>query len=262
MVIWVLYPINKGIGGLKSLFFNFKHLRNLERFMLNANSFKSSYQLFDNLRFAENLIELNLNEMNIGNEGLEELSKSFKHLKNLEFLHLNNNNITSVGVENMSDFENLENLKELNLSNNNLKAEGCLFLKFNKNLEVLNLWANDIKVDGVKNVFSNIRHEFNLSEISFSQNNIDDKEKNGKADGLIFILKNLINFRKIKTINFTANYLNQNSFYHLLYYYPIIKTRRINLNICDCPSHSDLNNGVKGEFEKLAKDDGLVKFSI
>jgi Ran GTPase-activating protein (RanGAP) involved in mRNA processing and transport len=231
--------------------------------MINGNSFDSSYALLNNLKFVENLNELNMNELKIGDEGLKELSKSFKYLKNLEFLHLNNNRITAAGIENMKEFSMLTNLKELNLSNNLLKAEGCSYLKFNKNLEVLNLWANDIRVEGVKNLLSNIRSDFNLREISFSQNNIDDKEKNGKADGMIFILKTVTNdLLNVKNINFSSNYLNQSSFYNLIYYYPIIKSRRIYLNICDCPSHSDLNNGVKGEFEKLSKDDGLVKFSI
>ena len=230
--------------------------------MLNANSFNSCYNLFDNFKYLPNLIELNLNEMKIGDIGMKELLKGLKNLKYLEYLHLNSNNITSAGMKEMSELKSLEKLKELNLSNNDLKAEGCFYLKVNKNLEVLNLWANDIRVEGVKNVFANIGPDYNLKEIIFSQNNIDDKDKNGKADGLIFILKSLLVHKKIRSINFTANNLNQNSFYNLVYYYPIVKTRRIKLNICDCPSHSDLSNGVKGEFEKLSKDDGLVKFSV
>ena len=234
--------------------------------MLNANSFGSMYKLFDNLRFVENLIELNLNEMKIGDEGIKELSKSFKSLVNLELLHLNSNDISSQGMV-MCHFDHLENLKELNLSNNKLKSEGCSHLNINKKLEVLNLWANDIMVDGVKNFFekNNYKEDFNLREISFSQNNIDEKEKTGKADGLIFILKRIFYYKRIRSINFSANYLNQNSFYNLIYYYPIIKTRNISLNISDCPSHSDLNNGVKGAFETLVKEDhleNLVKFSI
>ena len=88
-----------------------------------------------------------------------------------------------IGMAKIGDIEVLGSLKEYNLSNNKLKAEGCSFLKVNENLEVLNLWENNIKVEGVKNLFRNLKNHYNLKEINLSQNNIDDKEKEGKQQG-------------------------------------------------------------------------------
>jgi len=70
----------------------------------------------------------------------------------------------------------------------------------------------------------------------------------------------LVNFPNLKNINFSANYLNESSYKKLIAFAPILTCRRICLNLSDCPAHSDLNNTVKGEFEKLCREDSLVTF--
>ena len=110
-----------------------------------------------------NIEKLDLSSKNIGNEGLEYLSKiEFKKLKNLD---LSNNNISNISALKSIKFKNLEildlsnnkisdidvlekvsfkGLKELNLNNNKITNINILEKVNFKELKILNLHKNNI----------------------------------------------------------------------------------------------------------------------
>ena len=112
-----------------------------------------------------NIEKLDLSSKNIGNEGLEYLSKiEFKKLKNLD---LSNNNISNISALKSIKFKNLE---ILDLSNNKISDIDVLEKVSFKGLKELNL--NNNKITNI-----NILEKVNFNELkilNLHKNNISD----------------------------------------------------------------------------------------
>ena len=112
-----------------------------------------------------NIEKLDLSSKNIGNEGLEYLSKiEFKKLKNLD---LSNNNISNINALKSIKFKNLE---ILDLSNNKISDIDVLEKVSFKGLKELNL--NNNKITNI-----NILEKVNFNELkilNLHKNNISD----------------------------------------------------------------------------------------
>ena len=112
---------------------------------------------------------LNLNNLNLGNDGLICLRKN--NFENLESLNLENNDINDIAC--FSKWK-LKRLKELNLSKNDIKDIGIIkeILNSCNNLEKIDLSENQIdslKVLDNEEIFKNN----NLKEIIIRNNKLD-----------------------------------------------------------------------------------------
>ena len=155
--------------------------------------------LLSALKFKENIIELNLGNNDIGNEGCYCLGNLLRINTNLSVLILSFCKINNIslkfllkGLKHNGEYEKYY-LTQLNLSDNNITEEGgeylgAILIYFNK-LQWFNISNNKINNNGAKKLFqsynyilnkesandSNINHSLNLSNISniSNGNNID-----------------------------------------------------------------------------------------
>ena len=157
----------------------------------------------------DNIIELNLEEINLGPSDIKYLTTNF-NLKNLQILDLNSNSIKSKGVLYLSQFK-FCSLKFLNVSNNKIGDEGVNYIVngFFQRLTSLHLSNNSISSEGIKYL---VKAEFinNLIVLSLSDNlNIGDT-------GIRYIKENkkwnklkILNLENIGLTDVGLNYLNQ-----------------------------------------------------
>ncbi len=106
----------------------------------------------------------------------------FVNNKTIQYLHLDNNSIGSVGA---SILTKNSTITDLSLSNNNIDDDGAKNLAANKKLEYLNLSKNSIKDPGATAFASLSRDATNLLTLDVSFNHISpsgvDVLKNNKA---------------------------------------------------------------------------------
>ena len=145
-------------------------------------------QLYNTLRHLKNLTYLNLNELQIGDKGLESLGNVMENFSFLEELHLDSNKITLKDIKNHEFFEKQKKLKVLSISNNEIDEKGCFFfssLNF-KSLERLILANNQIKSKGLQIILQNLKEDNNLIELNVANNKIDkifeEKEEDKKEN--------------------------------------------------------------------------------
>ena len=146
--------------------------------------------LLSAIKFKENIIELNLSNNDIGNEGCFCLGKLLRINKNLSILILSFCKINNIslklllkGLKNNNEYENYY-LTQLNLSDNNISEEGGEFLgtiliHFNK-LQWFNISNNKINNNGAKKLFQAYKYILN-KEIYNNDNNLNLNNNNNST---------------------------------------------------------------------------------
>ena len=146
--------------------------------------------LLSAIKFKENIIELNLSNNDIGNEGCFCLGKLLRINKNLSILILSFCKINNIslklllkGLKNNNEYENYY-LTQLNLSDNNISEEGGEFLgtiliHFNK-LQWFNISNNKINNNGAKKLFQAYKYILN-KEIYNNDNNLNLNNNNSST---------------------------------------------------------------------------------
>ncbi len=166
---------------------------------------------------SNNLKEINIPLCNIGNKGLELLSKI--EIKDLKRLILEKNNITNINVLEISNFPNLE---KLYLNNNKISDITVLQkVKFEK-LENLNLSQNEITdINVLEKVNFPLLKKLKLNNNKISDINVFSKVKLEKLETLYLGNNDIIditvfekvNFKGLKLLDLKQNYIdNINSF--------------------------------------------------
>ena len=138
--------------------------------------------LLSALKFKENIIELNLSNNDIGNEGCYCLGNLLRINKNLSILILSFCKIVNTslkfllkGLKHNGEYEKYY-LTHLNLSDNNITEEGgeylgAILIYFNK-LQWFNISNNKINNNGAKKLFQSYNYILN-KEYSTNDNNIN-----------------------------------------------------------------------------------------
>ena len=176
--------------------------------------------LLNVLKFKENIIELNLSNNDIGNEGCYCLGNLLKINKNLSVLILSSCKIDNTslkfllkGLKYKSVLDKY-NLTQLNLSDNNITEEGgeylgIILIHFNK-LQWLNIANNKINNKGAKKLFQAYK-EILCTDYYKNNNNIDNiNNSNNNNNGNINYYINL-NITNNNSSSFNLNNLNINS---------------------------------------------------
>ena len=135
----------------------FKYFINLDRLYLSYNYFDSLPKYFENLSKLSNLSYLHLAENN-----LSSLPENFANLINLEELYLYGNNLESL----CDDFGQLINLSSLYIYNNHLESLPDSFCNLSN---LTTLYMEDNKISSLPQNFAKL---INLSSLSISYNNI------------------------------------------------------------------------------------------
>ena len=120
---------------------------------------------------------LNLKSLFIGDAGMEALSEFL--LPEIESLDLQENHISEIGVQVLSEKTSFKKLNVLNLSSNNIGDTGATELSKNtswKNLTTLDLWRNNIGGEGATELSKNTSWK-NLTTLDLSYNNIGAEGK-------------------------------------------------------------------------------------
>ena len=216
------WNINK-VYDINGMFENCFCLKNLEFFLQWENKIKDNNKNNKillkefNIKYNSNITDtkikkLNLVYKNLGNEGLNDLSKTkFRELKEiylsydkisdikglenfefdkLEILNLSSNNILNI---NLLEKLNCKELKELNLSQNKISDIKILEKVIFKKLENLDLRYNNL-LD--INIFEKVKFD-NLKELNLSQNKISD----------INVLEK-VKFNKLEILNLGFNHIS------------------------------------------------------
>ena len=172
-------------------------------------------------QYCKNLKYLNLENINLTNQGLKALQN--ENLKNLKYLNLSNNNITNVGLTYLDYFSNLTELVLFNM--NNLSDDYFLFLQENSNFYKINI----LRCDKQKLFLKFIRPNYNnfvlpnLTFLKIIENSIKihlilkelfqldkicsqikelDLSNTGMTDnGMLRLTKNISVFKNIELIN-------------------------------------------------------------
>ena len=151
--------------------------------------------LLSSLKFKENIIELNLSNNDIGNEGCYCLGNLLRINKNLSVLILSFCKIDNVslkfllkGLKYKSIYDKYY-LTQLNLSDNNITEEGgeylgLILVHFNK-LQWYNISNNKINNNGAIKLFkayNYILNNENISNLNGSNNNINNNNSNNNSE--------------------------------------------------------------------------------
>ena len=172
-------------------------------------------------QYCKNLKYLNLENINLTNQGLKALQN--ENLKNLKYLNLSNNNITNVGLTYLDYFSNLTELVLFNM--NNLSEDYFLFLQENTNFYKINILRCDKQKLFLKFVHPNYNNFVlpNLTFLKIIENSIKihlilkelfqldkicsqikelDLSNTGMTDnGMLRLTKNISVFKNIELIN-------------------------------------------------------------
>ena len=172
-------------------------------------------------QYCKNLKYLNLENINLTNQGLKALQN--ENLKNLKYLNLSNNNITNVGLTYLDYFSNLTELVLFNM--NNLSEDYFLFLQENTNFYKINIFRCDKQKLFLKFVHPNYNNFVlpNLTFLKIIENSIKihlilkelfqldkicsqikelDLSNTGMTDnGMFRLTKNISVFKNIELIN-------------------------------------------------------------
>ena len=172
-------------------------------------------------QYCKNLKYLNLENINLTNQGLKALQN--ENLKNLKYLNLSNNNITNVGLTYLDYFSNLTELVLFNM--NNLSEDYFLFLQENSNFYKINILRCDKQKLFLKFVHPNYNNFVlpNLTFLKIIENSIKihlilkelfqldkicsqikelDLSNTGMTDnGMLRLTKNISVFKNIELIN-------------------------------------------------------------
>jgi hypothetical protein len=115
------------------------------------------------------LNELCLNNISLDIECCKELSRMSS---NIETLYIGGCNITDEGLEHL--LGSLLNVKRLNLSDNRITNKSAIliasFIKSNSYINMLNLIANKINVDGYKIIYDAMKDNYSLEMVYFRYN--------------------------------------------------------------------------------------------
>ena len=172
-------------------------------------------------QYCKNLKYLNLENINLTNQGLKALQN--ENLKNLKYLNLSNNNITNVGLTYLDYFSNLTELVLFNM--NNLSEDYFLFLQENSNFYKINILRCDKQKLFLKFIHPNYNNFVlpNLTFLKIIENSIKihlilkellqldkicsqikelDLSNTGMTDnGMLRLTKNISVFKNIELIN-------------------------------------------------------------
>ena len=158
--------------------------------LLLTNCTLTSINLSDNLisdigaiHIAEclkknNLIELDLEINQVGDQGLKVLSKALRYNNSLDLLNLSFNNISNTGVNHLSKaMKTNQKLSQLLLMSNNItdaKKWITNLLKHNNSLQYLDISCNSIRNKGLEYFSNALGINESVTELNFSQNSIGD----------------------------------------------------------------------------------------
>ena len=214
----ILRIINPNLNFLEEKLNNLIDYLNMKKFILtniNLTNNKNIYLklLSENLKYLTNIKEIDFRNIELGNEGMNEISKNFKFFKYLEKINLSKNFISDQGMKLFSENLNyLENLKKLNLNKNKISDEGIKFLSENKNikfkLEILLLKENKIHFEGINYLIENINLIKYLKIFNLCFNYLE-------INGLNILNKNFEKFENLKTLNLSNNQIKKNCFNNL-----------------------------------------------
>ncbi len=203
----ILRIINPNLNVLEEKLNNLIDYLNMKKFILtniNLTNNKNYLKILsENLKYLINIKEIDFRNIELKNEGLNEISKNFKFFKNLEKLNLSKNFISNDGMKFFAEnLIYLENLKKLNLNNNLISDEGIKFLSENKKiifkLEILKLKENKIHFEGINFLIENINLIKYLKIFNISFNYLE-------IEGLKILNKNFEKFENLKTLNLSNN---------------------------------------------------------
>ena len=176
-----------------------------------------------------NLTTQNLQQNNIGDEGIKELTEALKTNTTLTTLNLQQKNIGDEDIKALAEaLKTNTTLTTLNLQQNNIGDEGiealAEALKTNKTLKTLNLQQNNIGDEGVKKLAFILFNEFNIT-----LKNIDLKFNDKiTSNGVFTELKSTIDKSDLYTIELNNNIGFTRIYDILLYNYIQINKQKLN----------------------------------
>ena len=223
--------------------------------------------LVNTLINSKSLVSLNIASNSITHKGGQLIFNSFINQQSIVDLNLssfecsNRNRLTSVGVDNITEFLNINNFIEtLSLSGNSIRNEGFFYIcqGLEKNLSLLNLDIsnNGINERGIKkgmefigtykinskinnlNISNNpilnggiilfasyFRNFPNLISLNLSYCGIEFK-------GFQKLLKTVPQLKKLESLNVSGNNLKSDNFFILKEYFSIFNIRNLNISKC------------------------------
>ena len=145
--------------------FEFNQINSIELTESNLND--------DNVKLLGNLFTENLENINLSNNNISDLSKfTNSNLKGLISLDLSNNKISD--IECLGNETNFNKLEKINLSNNNIKMIKKVNIKSLKHLDLLN---NEIN-EGIKEFMENNKIYSDSLNLTFNDNSVLFKFEN------------------------------------------------------------------------------------
>ena len=186
-----------------------------------------------------NLKDINIPLCNIGNEGLELISKI--EIKELKRLILENNNITNINALEKSKFVNLE---KLYLNKNKISDINVLQnVKFEK-LQNLNLGENEIiDINILEKVNFPLLKKLKLNNNKISDINVLSKVKFEKLEILYLDSNNIIDISVFEKVNFKELKLLDLSRNHIININPLENNRFENLEELNL-KNNDINSSL------------------
>ena len=160
----------------------------------------------DCLQVNKKIIEVNLCNCRVTNEGIEVLVQAVEDSATLHSLDISNNVISDDGLLFISNFLKINTLCKMNLSDNELRDEGTKKLskaiKVNTTLQDLNISKNKIADDGAKGLTKAIQVNRTLQELNISKNLISN-------NGVMRIVEACTNNRTLHKLVCTHNNLSK-----------------------------------------------------
>ena len=214
-------------------------------------------QILANILFNNQIvIELNVSQNEISDDGALCISKCIKNNKSLRKLDLSTNGITDLGMcEIVSALEVNQTLQKIDVSHNDVSKVATIafgeYLKINNTLQELNMSHNKVSDRGIINIAEALKVNTTLKVLDISHNDISD-------DGVVAVSDCLITNRMLKELNMSHNKASDNGIIN------IGKALKINtiLNILDI-SHNDISDdGAVAISECLTKNNTLHELHL
>ena len=201
---------NEGINFLSNGLSKNKSLRILNLSKTDLRNSEGAISLTESLKSNNVLEELYLNENSISSEGIERIATYILKKRSLVYLNLAHNKICHVGAQYLGDnLTNALGIKKLILNSNKIADIGAKYLAKgvaeNYTLDNLNLENNEIGDEGIISLTKAILARSNFSTLNVSCNNFTTEGANhlAKIAGIIDNINfssNLISYYGLKNI--------------------------------------------------------------